>query len=411
MISQALLEKYARVAVVIGANVQKNQRLIVNSSTETRDLAREIAKQAYAVGAKSVEIIWNDAYVTRYGYIGQSVEELQNVPQWIVDRYHFYVNEGACLISITSPIPGVNEGVDSFKIQTSSVAVSKAISFFRNHTMANKTQWCVIAAPNPVWAKKIFPGLADEAAVDRLWKAILDASRVREDNDPVAEWNQHNATLAAHNKILNDCQFASLRFKNGLGTDVVVKLVENHIWAGGSEHAATGILFNPNIPTEETFTMPHKYGVDGIVYASKPLEYQGNLIEDFWLRFEQGKVVAYGAKKQEATLKNLLESDEGSSRLGEIALISNDSPISNSGILFLNTLFDENASCHMALGRAYPINVQGGVAMNQEQLEKVGYNHSLVHSDFMFGSADMEIVGTKKDGSLVTLFQNGNFVI
>lgn len=411
MIAQALLEKYARVAVVIGANVQKNQRLIVNSSTETRELAREIAKQAYAVGARSVEILWNDAVTSRYGYIGQSIEDLATVPQWLIDRYHHYVDEGACLISIASPIPGVNEGVDSFKIQTASVAVSKAISFFRNHTMANKTQWCVIAAPNPVWAKKIFPNLKEEDAVDRLWSAILEASRVRVDNDPVAEWNKHNATLAAHNKLLNQHQFASLRFKSGLGTDVVVKLVDNHIWAGGSEHAATGIVFNPNIPTEETFTMPHKYGVDGIVYASKPLEYQGNLIEDFWLRFEKGKVVAFGAKKQEATLKNLLESDEGSSRLGEIALISNDSPISNSGILFLNTLFDENASCHMALGRAYPINVQGGVEMSQEQLEKIGYNHSLVHSDFMFGTADMTIVGTKHDGSTVQIFKKGNFII
>lgn len=411
MISQALLEKYARVAVVIGANVQKNQRLIVNSSTETRELAREIVKQAYAVGARSVEILWNDAVVTRYGYLGQSIEDLGSVPQWIIDRYHFYVDEGACLISIASPIPGVNEGVDALKIQTSSVAVSKAISFFRNHTMANKTQWCVIAAPNPVWASKIFPGLPAEEAVDRLWDAILNASRVRVDNDPVADWNRHNATLAAHNQLLNEHQFVSLKFQNKLGTDIVVRLVENHIWAGGSEHAANSVVFNPNIPTEETFTMPHKYGVDGIVFASKPLEYQGNLIEDFWLRFEHGKVVAFGAKKQEATLKNLLESDEGSSRLGEIALISNDSPISNSGILFLNTLFDENASCHMALGRAYPINVQGGVGMSQEQLEQIGYNHSLVHSDFMFGTADMEIVGTKNDGSKVTIFQNGNFVI
>lgn len=411
MISQALLEKFARVAVVIGANVQKNQRLIVNSSTETRELAREIAKQAYAVGARSVDIVWNDAVTTRYGYIGQSTEDLASVPQWIIDRYRYYVDEGACLISIASPIPGVNEGVDASKIQTASVAVSKAISFFRNHTMANKTQWCVIAAPNPVWAKKIFPDLSEEAAIDRLWSAILDASRVRKDNDPVAEWNQHNATLAAHNKLLNEHQFASLQFKNKLGTDIVVKLVDNHVWAGGSEHAATGVVFNPNIPTEETFTMPHKFGVDGIVYASKPLEYQGNLIEDFWLRFENGKVVSFGAKKQEATLKNLLESDEGSSRLGEIALISNDSPISNAGILFLNTLFDENASCHMALGRAYPMNVQGGVEMTQEQLEKVGYNHSLVHSDFMFGTADMSIVGTKRDGSTVQIFQNGNFII
>jgi len=408
---QELLAKYARVAVVIGANVQKNQRLIVNSSTETKELAREIARQAYLVGAKSVDILWNDAFVSRYGYEFMSDDELQNVPEWIVARYRYYVNEGACLISIASPITGVNEGVDTSKIQKSSVAVSKAIAFFRNHTMANKTQWCVIAAPNPIWAQKVFPGTPADEAVSKLWDAILKASRVLKDNDPVQDWNHHNEILAKHNRVLNDLQFASMHFKNKLGTDIVVKLVDNHIWAGGGEHSEPGVFFNPNIPTEETFTMPHKYGVDGIVYATKPLDYQGNLIEDFWLRFEQGKVVAYGAKKNESTLKNLLESDEGSSRLGEIALISHDSPISNSGILFLNTLFDENASCHMALGRAYPINVQGGVNMSPEALEQVGYNHSMSHSDFMFGSADMEIVGTKKDGSKVTVFTKGNFVI
>jgi aminopeptidase len=409
--NQTLLEKYAKVAVVIGANVQKNQRLIVNSSTETKELAREIAKQGYLAGAKSVDILWNDAYVSRYGYEYMSDEELTSVPEWIINRYQFYVNEGACLISIASPITGVNEGVNPQAIQKSSVAVSKAIAFFRNHTMANHTQWCVIAAPNPIWASKVFPNVPVEQAVELLWNAILKASRVTESNDPVAEWNQHNATLANHNKILNDYQFESLHFKNSVGTDVVVSLVKNHIWAGGCEHSSKGVLFNPNIPTEETFTMPHKLGVHGKVVATKPLEYQGNLIEDFYLIFKDGKVVEYGAKKNQDTLKNLLTADEGSSRLGEIALLSHDSPISNSGILFLNTLFDENASCHMALGRAYPINVQGGVSMSSEELEKVGYNQSMVHSDFMFGSACMQMVGYTFDGTEVVVFKDGNFVI
>jgi len=411
MIKPALLEKYAKIAVQIGANVQKNQRLIVNSSTETRELARVIAKQAYIVGAKSVDIIWNDAYIARYGYEYMSDAELSTVPEWTIQRYHHYVDEGACLISITSPITGINEGVDSSKIQKANVAMSKAISFFRNHTMSNHTQWCVIAAPNAVWAKKVFPNKPEAEAIDALWEAILKASRVREDNDPVAEWEKHNTILAKHNKILNSHQFASLHFQNKLGTNVTVKLVENHIWCGGVENSTKGVEFNANIPTEETFTMPHKYGVDGTVFATKPLDYQGNLIEDFWLEFKNGKVVAYGAKKQQNTLKNLLESDEGSSRLGEIALISHDSPISNSGILFLNTLFDENASCHMALGRAYPINVKGGVDMTPEQLEAVGYNSSLVHCDFMFGSADMHIVGTTHEGKKVEIFKNGNFII
>lgn len=409
--NQTLLEKYAKVAVVIGANVQKDQRLIVNSSTETKELAREIARQAYLVGAKSVDILWNDAYVSRYGYEYMSDEELVNIPEWIINRYRYYVDQGACLISITSPITGVNEGLDPSKMQKSSVAVSKAISFFRNHTMANHTQWCVIAAPNEVWASRVFPNEPKEKAIELLWDAILKASRVLADNDPVKEWEEHNAILAKHNQILNAYQFDRLHFKNQLGTDVVVQLVENHIWAGGSEHSTKGVVFNANIPTEETFTMPHRLGINGKVVATKPLDYQGTLIEDFYLIFKDGKVVEYGAKKNQATLKNLLEADEGSSRLGEIALISHDSPISNSGILFLNTLFDENASCHMALGRAYPINVKNGVSMSPEELEKVGYNQSNVHCDFMFGSACMEMKGTTKDGKTVSIFENGNFVI
>jgi len=409
--NNVLLEKYAKVAVQIGANVQKGQRLIVNSSTETRVLAREIARQAYLIGAKSVEIIWNDAYTSRYNYLYQDVEELQNIPNWIVERYHNYVDEGACLISITSPITGINEGLDGSKIQKAGVASSKALSFFRSHTMGNHTQWCVIAAPNPVWASKVFPDKSEDEAVEMLWDAILKASRITETNDPVKEWEAHSITLAKHNKLLNEYQFAALKFKNSLGTDVEVKLVENHLWCGGVEHSTKGVKFNANIPTEENFSMPHKYGVNGKVVATKPLDYQGNLIENFWLEFKEGKVVAYGAEKNEATLKNLLESDEGSSRLGEIALISHDSPISNSGILFLNTLFDENASCHMALGRAYPINVVGGVDMTPEELENIGYNSSLVHCDFMFGNSDMAIKGLTKDGKEIEIFRNGNFII
>ena len=264
--------------------------------------------------------------------------------------------------------------------------------------MANKSQWSIVAAPNPTWAKKVFPNLEDEAAVEALWDAILSASRVTLDNDPVKEWEAHNKQLLEHNNILNKHQFDTLHFKNSLGTDITIKLVENHIWAGGGEVSANGVYFNPNIPTEENFTMPHKYGVNGKVVATTPLNYQGNLIEDFWLEFKDGKVVDYDAKSAKATLENLLKLDEGSSRLGEIALISHDSPISNSGILFYNTLFDENASCHMALGRAYPMNIENGNDLSKEELESKGYNHSLAHSDFMFGSS--------KDGKQVQIFKN-----
>ena len=406
-----LLEKYAKLIVEVGVNVQKDQLVVINSSTETRELARLIAKAAYNVGAFQVKVEWNDAYVSRTGYDGMSIEALEEIPEWVIDKNKYFIKKGGCVISITSPIPGVNEGADSLKMQKSGIARMKALKFIQDYMMGNGTQWCVVAAPNNVWAKKVFPELEEHDAYEALWDAILKASRVTESNDPIKEWEEHNKRLLSHNKILNDFQFDSLHFKNNLGTDLNIKLVDNHIWAGGGENSTKGIYFNPNIPTEENFTMPYKYGVNGKVYATKPLNYQGNLIEDFWLEFKDGKVINYDAKKQLETLKRLLEFDEGSTYLGEVALLSYDSPISNTNILFLNTLFDENASCHLALGRAYPMNVVGGTKMTHEELVAVGSNQSMVHSDFMFGSQDLLVEGTQKNGNKVVIFKDGDFVI
>ena len=406
-----LLKKYAKLAVEVGANVQEGQLVWVNSSTETKELARLIVEACYAKGAKRASVQWSDDYVSRSGFDGMSVETLEEIPQWRIDKYQYFIDEGGCVISITSPIPGLNAGVDPVKMQKAGIASSKALDFYRNHMMGNHAQWSIVAAPNQVWAERVFPELKGEAAVEALWDAILQASRVTDSNDPVQEWADHNERLLNHNNILNNYQFDTLHFKNSLGTDLTVKLVDNHVWAGGGEDSTKGVYFNPNIPTEENFTMPHKFGVNGKVVATKPLNYQGNLIENFWLEFVDGKVAKYDAEKQVETLKNLVELDEGSSHLGEVALISHDSPISNSGILFYNTLFDENASCHLALGRAYPMNVKGGTTMTKEELAEVGSNLSMAHSDFMFGSEDMNIVGTTKDGKKVQIFENGDFVI
>jgi len=406
-----LLKKYAKLAVEVGANVQTDQLVWINSSTETKELARLIVEAAYNRGAKQVSVNWSDDYVSRTGYDNMSVETLEEIPQWSIDKAKYFMDQGGCVISITSPIPGLNAGVDPIKMQKSGIARSKAFKFYQDHMMGNHAQWSIVAAPNKVWAEKVFPNLKGDEAVEALWDAILSASRVTESNDPIAEWAEHNKTLLAHNKVLNDLQFEELHFTNSLGTDLHLKLVDNHVWAGGGENSTKGVYFNPNIPTEENFTMPLKNGVNGKVVATKPLNYQGNLIEDFWLVFKDGKVVEYDAAKQKETLENLLKNDEGSSYLGEVALISHDSPISNSGILFLNTLFDENASCHLALGQAYPMNVLGGTKMNAEELKAAGANMSMAHSDFMFGSEDMNIVGTKKDGTKVQVFKNGDFVI
>ena len=406
-----LLEKYAQLSVEVGANVQKDQLVWINASTETKELARLIVKAAYKRGAKRVSVQWSDDYVSRTGFDNMTIETLEEIPSWSIEKMQYFVDQGGCVISITSPIPGLNAGVDPLKMQKASIARMKALKFYQDHMMGNHSQWSIVAAPNKVWAEKVFPNLKGEEAIEALWDAILSASRVTESNDPIAEWADHNKILLAHNKVLNDYQFKSLHFKNSLGTDLTVELVKNHVWAGGGENSTKGVYFNPNIPTEENFTMPYKFGVNGKVVATKPLNYQGNLIEDFWIEFKDGKAVNFDAKAQRESLKSLIELDEGSSYLGEVALISHDSPISNSNILFYNTLFDENASCHLALGRAYPMNIKGGTKMTQEELAEANSNNSMTHVDFMFGSVDMSIVGTKKDGTKVQVFKNGDFVI
>ncbi|MBI9009055.1 MAG: aminopeptidase [Tenericutes bacterium] len=411
MISNKLLEKYAKLIVVVGANVQKGQMVSVNVSTDNNILARAVVKQAYLAGASKVTVNWTDDYCSKEGFMYRSIESLSTVPSYTVDKYQEFVDNNGCAISISSPVPDLNKDIDPSKLQAANIASRKALSFYSDHMMASRSQWTVVAAPNAVWAKKVFPNFNEEEAVDALWKAILEASRVTEENDPIEEWNKHNAAMLAHNEILNDYEFDTLHFKNSLGTDISVKLVDNHIWAGGGELDPRKVLFNPNIPTEENFTMPHKYGVNGKVVATKPLNYQGKLIEDFWMEFKDGKVVNYDAAKNKDVLTNLVNFDAGSSYLGEIALISYNSPISNSGILFFNTLFDENASCHMALGRAYVINVVDGPDKSLEELAKMGYNHSMAHSDFMFGSKDLSVIGITKAGKEVVVFKDGNFVI
>lgn len=411
MPKDVLLEKLANLSVKIGANVQKDQIVVVNAPTEAAVIVRKVTKYAYEAGAKKVFINWRDDLSGRYSYEYETIDSLQDIPQFAIDRMRYFVDNSACVVSIVSPIPGANQGLDPGKVQAAGIASSKALGFYREHMMGNRSQWTIIAASNPIWAKKVFPDLPEDEAEEALWDAIFAASRVKESTDPIEEWNKHNQSLMSHNKILNDYQFDSLHFSNSLGTDLTIKLVDNHVWSGGQETATTGVIFNPNIPTEESFTMPHKFGVNGKVVATKPLEYQGNLIEDFWLEFKDGKVVNYDAKKEKPTLKNLIEFDEGSSYLGEVALISHNSPISQANILFFNTLFDENASCHLALGRAYPMNIKGGTTMDIKELEKLGYNNSMSHSDFMFGSEDMNIIGTTKDGKKVQIFKNGNFII
>lgn len=406
-----LIKKYANLIVEKGVNVQKDQIVVIRSSIESKDLVRLLTKEAYLKGAKRVYAEYSDDYVNRYTNKYASLETLSDVKSWVIDKSKYFVDENACFISITSPMPGLNAGLDGAKMQKAMIANQKATSFFQTHIMANNTQWTVVGAPNKVWAKKVFPNLDEDEAYNKLWEYILKTSRVNKDENTIKTWDEHNETLRSRNELLNKHNFKMLHFKNSLGTDIKVELVKDHIWAGGEEITKDGIKFNPNIPTEETFTMPYKYGTNGIVYATKPLNFQGKLIEDFYLEFKDGKVINFGAKKEEDALKQLINADEGSSYIGEIALISHNSPISNTNILFYNTLYDENASCHMALGKAYAMNVKNGTKMSEKELIESGANHSLLHVDFMFGSKDMEIIGIKQDGSKIEVFKNGNFVI
>lgn len=408
---EVLIKKLARLAVKVGANVQKNQVVILRANLDSKDLAKEIVSEAYLAGAKKVIVEWNYEHVSKLDYIYMSDDTLKDIPDYVVSRAKYQVDSKACFISISSPMPGLFAEVDPMKFQIAAVASQEKLSFVREHLMGNQVQWTIVSAANQMWANKVFPNLKDEEALKALWKAIYDASRVSYENDIEKEWNTHNENLKNRSDILNRYNFKELHFKNSLGTDLIVGLVEDHIWVGGGEVAANGVYFNPNIPTEEIFTMPHKFMTQGKVVATKPLNYSGKLIEDFYLVFKDGKVVEYDAKKEKETLKNILTFDDNSSYIGEIALIGDNSPINNTGILFYNTLFDENASCHMALGRAYPMNIKGGIGADIKELEKKGYNNSNVHVDFMFGSPDLEIIGTTYDGKKIKVFEKGNFII
>lgn len=411
MVSKNVLEKYARLAVVMGANVQPGQLLVIQASVTDYEFVRMCTKAAYEAGAGEVSIDWKDEQVGLMSYQYCDLETLTDIPQWSYDKRAWAQEKGCCFLNIISNTPGLLKDIDPQKVQASQLAASQKFQPLMKYTMSNEGQWSIVALPSPGWAKKVFPDKPEAEAVDALMDAILMSVRVSEDNDPVAEWQKHNEEILHHSALLNEYNFKALHFTNELGTDLTVELVENHIWAGGCEKSAKGVIFNPNMPTEETFCMPLKTGVNGKVFASMPLSYQGKLIEDFWLEFKDGKVVDFGAKKEQETLKNLIEFDEGSRYLGEVALISYDSPIRETGILFYNTLFDENASCHLALGRAYPMNVKGGTAMSEEELAATGANNSMTHVDFMFGSRQMHIEGIRKDQTTVTIFDHGNFVI
>lgn len=405
-----LLRKYAKLAVKMGVNIQKDQILRIRAPLEAAALVHYCQEEAYELGARKVLLDYNDEIASKIDLKMADSEVLCEFPKYKEEELHYLINERTAVLNIYCETPGLLNDIDPTKMQK--VMQARAINNrpYQEYNLSNKGQWSIISYPCTGWAQKVFPELDSKEAVEKLWENIFYSSRVAKDSDPIKAWKDHNETLANRTQKLNDYNFDYLTFKNSLGTDLKVHLAINHRWAGGCEKTVNDVIFNPNIPSEECFCMPLKTKVEGKVVASKPLNYQGKLIEDFWLVFKEGKVVDYYAKKEREALSNIIEFDEGSSYLGEVALIPYDSPISNTGILFYNTLFDENASCHLALGSAFTMNIKEVSKYNEEELKGFGYNKSLAHEDFMFGSEDMLINGYTFAGQEIAVFKEGNFV-
>ncbi len=409
--NKEVLRKYAKLVVCSGVNIQPGQMLWLNGSVEDAEFVTMCVEEAYKAGAGNVQVEWSSDYISKLHFQNCSLETLTETPQWAYDKRAEAQAKGCARLSVGSGVPGYFSDVDPEKMKQSMRASRKQMAPLQDYYMSNHGQWSVCSLPSVGWAKLVFPDDDDETALAKLWEAILKAVRVSQDNDPIEEWKQHDARLRHNAAILTSYQFKEVHFRNGLGTDLHVGLVKNHIWVGGSCFNDNNVEFNPNIPTEEIFNMPDRNNVNGKVYASMPLSYGGKVIRDFWFEFKDGIVVDYDAKEGKECLDDILNTDEGSRHLGEVALISNNTPISQMGILFYNTLFDENASCHLALGACYPENVVGGTSMTTEEILALGGNDSLNHVDFMFGTADMSVVGIKENGEEVVVFEDGNFVI
>ena len=403
-----LLEKYALLLVKTGINIQKDQTLVINSPIECASFARIVSRIAYVEGAREVVINWRDELSSKIRFLLAPEEVFEEFPDWQRDFYLSNARKGAAFLNISASDPELMKDVNPDRMAKAQKASSTAIKEYRERLMSNKNVWCVASIPTVAWAKKVFPKVSEDEAVEKLWNSIFKTVRV-DTEDPVASWETHKSNLKKSMDFLNSNNFKYLHYKNSLGTDLKIELPENHLWLGGSEYTPEGIEFIANMPTEEVFTLPKKTGVNGIVVSSKPLNYNGNLIEEFSLTFEQGRIVDFKAEKGYDILKKMIETDEGSYYLGEVALVPHDSPISNSNILFYNTLFDENASCHLAIGKAYPVCIKNGENLSDKELVKLEVNDSFVHEDFMVGTEDLQIIGITADGKEIPIFKNGNF--
>ncbi len=403
-----LIEKYANLFVTTGVNVQEGHTISLSCSVDNAKLARAIAKAAYEKGADEVLIEWTDDVISRMTYDFQSEETLTNVPKYRIEKMNYLLEKGASRIGIISSDPDNLSGLDGDKIAATQKAVSQALKPMREASQANKISWTLGAAASPKWAAKVFPDLeTEEEQVDALWDAIFKSVHLY-DEDPIATWAEKDKTLEGKAEELNKENFTALHY-TAPGTDLTIGLPKGHRWEGAGSDNVRGERFMANMPTEEVFTAPDANRIDGVVVSTKPLSYAGSIIEGMEFHFENGRVTKVTADKGEAVIQKLIEQDEGAASLGEVALVPHESPISQSGLIFFNTLYDENASNHVALGSAYAFNLEGGTEMSEDELKEAGLNRSTTHVDFMIGSSEMDIDGIKEDGSRVPIFRNGTW--
>lgn len=400
-------KNYAKLIAVKGANVKKGQEVMIYASLDQPEFVGMVAAESYKAGAKKVIIEWSYQPITKLHYRYRSIRTLSHLEKWELERFEHRASELPAMIYLESDDPDGLSGINQEKVGKAQKATYPLVKPFKDR-MENKYQWCIAAVPGEKWAKKMFPELSRSRAIEKLWEAILYTSRA-DGNDPLAAWDEHNAELSSRCAYLNGLQIKELIYKSSNGTDFRVGLIPDAMFLGGGENTLGGNYFNPNIPTEEVFTSPMRGKAEGTVVATRPLSYRGELIENFSVRFENGKVAEVHAEKNEALLKQMISMDEGAAMLGECSLVPYDSPIRNSELTFYNTLFDENACCHLALGMGFANCIKDYGNYTLDQCREKGINDSMIHVDFMIGSPDLSIDALKADGRSVPVFRDGNW--
>lgn len=402
--------KYMELIIKKGINIQKGQYLVISSPVESYEFTRELTKVAYECGAGEVVVNWGDEIIDKHKYQYGKLELFNDFPTWKKAFYDETLIKGGAVLNVYSSDPDLLKDVDKEKISAYNKTKGQALKEYYDRVMGNEVQWCVASVPTKAWSKKIFPDLDEDKAMEKVWELILKITRADKEN-PMLAWEEHLLKLKNMRDYLNNMNFDKLIYKNSNGTDLEIGLPEGHIWVTGKEKSKNGVEFVANIPTEEIFTMPHRDRVDGVVVSTKPLVYGGNMIDKFRLVFKAGKVVEYSAEVGKNTLEKLLNIDENSKYLGEVALVEHNSPISNTNTVFYNTLFDENASCHLALGQAYTVCIKNGDNLSEKEMIDRGINVSITHEDFMIGDENMEIIGVDKNGNRIVIMKNGNYCI